>query len=107
MPKDKHVWGANSDSPDTSTSPDFKMQPEEFGALREQVRSISLVDTQLGRVLENVILHLGHLHGFDPVQEDEKAKAQEDAQAQKDAQVQESAQTSGDNQSLEGGDHAN
>jgi len=71
---------------------DFKMQPEEFGDLREQVRSIGLVDTQLGRVLDTIILHLGHLHGFDPVQEDakarDKAEADEKARAATEKNVQ-------------------
>jgi len=73
--------------------PDFKMQDHEFQDLRDQVDSVKQSDVKLGKVLESIIFHLGHLHGFDPVQEDEKKrKVAEEEQTQPIVPVQENKQ---------------
>jgi hypothetical protein len=77
----------------------MKMDASEFQALREAADSVGVQDVQLGRALNLFVLHLGHLYGFDPTQEDEKARklAQEEEdketaeqeQAEQDAKTQE------------------
>jgi|ERR1700726_2556680 len=72
----------------------FQMQPDEFQTLRDQVSELWQANPPLGRVLENIVLHLGHSHGFDPAIEDAKArdKALKESRAQEDAQVKEDAE---------------
>jgi hypothetical protein len=80
----------------TSQAPpvSMAMSPEEFAELRDQVAAIGLTDFHLGRVLEAMLLHLGHAHDLDPTVEDARlaalaqaeadaaaAKAEEDAKA--------------------------
>jgi hypothetical protein len=75
---------------DTDMAQDvFKMSPEEFSDLRAQVAAIGQQDVQLGRVLTALVLHLGHAHGLDPVQEDARlaAEARVKAREEEDAAV--------------------
>jgi hypothetical protein len=59
----------------------MKMDEGEFAELRAAVEQVAVQDVQLGYVLNLLVLHLGHLYGFDPAQEDAKIKqAQEDAE---------------------------
>lgn len=71
--------------PDT----EMTMQPEEFAELRASVAAIKLQDVQLGRVLDVLVLHLGHSHGLDPVVEDAKAaaEARKTAREEEDARL--------------------
>jgi hypothetical protein len=76
-------------------APAMGMQASEFARLRADVAVISQGDVHLGRVLEQLLLHVGHLHGFDPAIEDAKAEAlarktereEEDAQLKADAEA--------------------
>jgi len=74
---------------ETQASPavDMAMSPEEFAELRAGVAAVGVQDVQLGRVLDLLVLHLGHAHGLDPAQEDARlaAKAEEDAKAAEQA----------------------
>lgn len=56
---------------------DFKMTPVEFADLRALVADIGQSDVRLGRVLEVLVLHIGHSYGLDPVEEDARLKAEE------------------------------
>ena len=70
---------------ETQASPavDMAMSPEEFAELRAGVAAVGVQDVQLGRVLDLLVLHLGHAHGLDPAAEDAKAKEEADAAAAK------------------------
>src|SRR5258706_13288023 len=86
----------------------FKMSPEEFSDIRAQVAAIGQQDVQLGCLLTALVLHLGHAHGLDPVQEDArlaaearvKARAEEDAQVQAEADARTQARAVEDQQTL-------
>ena len=81
----------------TTTDPtpavEMKMQPEEFAELRAAVARVAQQDVHLGRVLELLVLHLGHAHGLDPTVEDARLakKAREDARAAEDARLKDEA----------------
>ena len=80
--------------PTQETPPvEMKMQPEEFAELRARVAVIAQQDIHLGRVLDLLVLHLGHAHGLDPTREDARlvAKAKEDARAAEDARLKDEA----------------
>jgi hypothetical protein len=86
------------DTTDESVTPQdpstMKMDEGEFQALREAADSVGVQDVQLGRALNLFVLHLGHLYGFDPAQEDEKArKAEEDKETAEQEQAEEDAKT--------------
>lgn len=70
---------------------DFKMHPHDYQTLRDQIADVKRSDPPLGRTLENIVLHLGHLHGFDPDVEDAKEwdRVLKEQRAQEDAQVKE------------------
>ncbi len=76
-------------APDPTPAVEMKMQPSEFAELRGAVRSVALQDVHLGRVLDLLVLHLGHAHGLDPTVEDAKAakQAKADARAAEDARL--------------------
>jgi hypothetical protein len=63
--------------PTKQAQPEVQMQmtPEEFAELRSHVALIKQQDVHLGRVLEQLVLHVGHAHGLDPAFEDAKARA--------------------------------
>ncbi len=74
----------------TATDPapvEMKMSPEDFAELRARVAVIAQQDIHLGRVLDLLVLHLGHAHGLDPTVEDAKAKAAADEQARLEAEA--------------------
>src|SRR6266581_4347050 len=80
----------------TATSPapvEMKMSPEDFAELRARVAVIAQQDIHLGRVLDLLVLHLGHAHGLDPAVEDARLarKAREDARAAEDARLKDEA----------------
>lgn len=54
----------------------YKMQPDEFKSLREQANEVTLRDVHVGRLLQNIVHHLGHAHGLDAAEEDKKAEKQ-------------------------------
>ena len=60
---------------------EMQMQPSEFAELRAAVAAVSQQDVHLGRVLDMIVLHLGHAHGLDPAAEDAKAKAAAEEEA--------------------------
>jgi len=64
---------------------EMQMSPDEFAELRAGVAAVSVQDVQLGRVLDLLVLHLGHAHGLDPAVEDAKAKAAAEEQAAAEA----------------------
>lgn len=68
---------------------EMKMAPEDFANLRADVASVKERDVHLGRVLDALLLHLGHAHGLDPAVEDARLakKAKEDARAAEDARL--------------------
>jgi peptidoglycan hydrolase CwlO-like protein len=72
-----------------SDTPAMKMSPDEFAELRTQATAIGVQDNQLGKMLNSLILHLGHAFGLDPAQEDARiaAKARTDNRAREDAQL--------------------
>jgi hypothetical protein len=74
---------------------DMNMQPEEFAELRAQAAAAGQNDFHLGRVLDLIVLHLGHSHGLDPAQEDArlKAEAQVKAREDEDARLKAEAET--------------
>lgn len=74
---------AQNKSQSQSQSAEMQMQPEEYADLRAQVADIALSDVKLGRVLDMLVLHLGHIRGLDPAVEDAKAEA-EARQARRD-----------------------
>ena len=51
------------------------MSPDEFAELRAAAAAVGQQDVQLGRVLDLLVLHLGHAHDLDPTVEDAKAQA--------------------------------
>jgi len=65
------------------------MQPEEFAELRALAAKVMVQDVQLGRVLDLIILHLGHAQGLDPAAEDARlaAEARQTARDAEDAQL--------------------
>jgi len=69
--------------PQEETAPpvEMKMSPDEFAELRAQAAAVGVQDVHLGRVLDLIILHLGHAHDLDPAVEDAKAKAAAEEQA--------------------------
>jgi hypothetical protein len=71
------------------TMDDMKMLPGEFADLRAQAALIGQTDVQLGRLLDTLILHLGHAHGLDIAAEDARlaADARVASRAEEDAQV--------------------
>ncbi len=75
--------------PNETPAPEMKMQPDEFAELRAQVAVIAQQDVHLGRVLNAMLLHLGHAHDLDPTVEDAKAKAEakQAARAAEDARL--------------------
>jgi hypothetical protein len=85
---------------------EMTMQPDEFADLRAQVAAIAQGDVQLGRVLDLLVLHLGHSHGLDPVVEDARladearklAREEEDARLEQEAKDREKARTAEDTQ---------
>ncbi len=69
------------------------MSPDEFAELRAAAAAVGQQDVQLGRVLDLLVLHLGHAHDLDPAVEDAKAQAaaeqaakEEEAKASKAAE---------------------
>lgn len=58
---------------------EMKMQPAEFAELRADVASVKERDVHLGRVLESLLLHLGHAHGLDAGVEDARLKGERHA----------------------------
>ena len=74
----------------------MQMSPQEFAQLRAQAAELGQQDVVLGRVLNALVLHLGHAHGLDPTVEDARlAKEAEDArlaQEAEDAKAAEAAQ---------------
>jgi hypothetical protein len=65
---------------------EMAMSPAEFAELRASVAAIGTTDVQLGRVLEAMLLHLGHAHDLDPAVEDARlAKEAEDARLAQEA----------------------
>lgn len=60
---------------------ELKMTPEEFAELRAAVAVVKQQDVHLGRVLEQLVLHVGHAHGLDPAVEDAKARAKAEEEA--------------------------
>jgi hypothetical protein len=75
----------------------MKMDEGDFKALRDAADSVGVQDVQLGRALNLFVLHLGHLYGFDPAQEDEKARKaaqeEEDKETTEQEQSEEDAKT--------------
>jgi len=53
----------------------LQMTPDEFAELRAAAAAVGQQDVQLGRVLDLLVLHLGHAHDLDPAVEDAKAQA--------------------------------
>jgi len=70
---------------------DMAMSPDEFAELRAGVAAISQQDFHLGRVLELLVLHLGHAHCLDPAQEDARLKAEAETKAAEEAKAAEAA----------------
>jgi hypothetical protein len=83
--------------------PELKMQSSEFQELRDQAAAIGLQDVQLGRVLDLIILHLGHAHGLDPAEEDAKVEAArlEEERTAEDEQVQAEAEARTERRAIE------
>jgi hypothetical protein len=75
-------------TPDAGPANSMKMQPEDFAGLRAQAAAIGQQDIHLGRMLDNIILHLGHVFDLDPAKEDARlaAKERERNRAEEDAQ---------------------
>jgi hypothetical protein len=69
---------------DETPAVEMKMTPDEFAELRAQATAASQNDFHLGRVLDLLILHLGHSHGLDPVAEDARLKAEAQVKARED-----------------------
>jgi len=94
---------------ETTPAVEMQMQPEEFAELRAQVAAIGQQDVVLGRVLDALVLHLGHAHGLDPVAEDArlkeearlKARADEDARLEAEAKALEEKRAAEDAQPRE------
>jgi hypothetical protein len=65
------------------------MSPEDFAALRAQSSQIGVQDNQLGKMLDSLILHIGHLFGLDPFHEDARLAAQKrvDLRTEEDARL--------------------
>lgn len=76
----------------TDNAPDMKMDESDFQALRDAADSVGVQDVQLGRALNLFVLHLGHLYGFDPAQEDEKARKAAQEEEDKETAEQEQAE---------------
>jgi hypothetical protein len=68
---------------------DMKMTPDDFAALRAQATTIGVQDRQLGGMLHSLILHIGHVFGLDPAQEDARiaAKVRQDMRAEEDERL--------------------
>ena len=74
---------------------EMKMSPDQFAELRANVAAVKEQDVHLGRVLELLVLHLGHAHGLDTAAEDArlahearmKAREDEDASLKADAEA--------------------
>jgi len=95
-PQDERVnTSETQNTPETENPVDMKMDEGDFQALRDAADSVGVQDVQLGRALNLFVLHLGHLYGFDPVQEDEKARkaAQEDKETAEREQDEQDAKT--------------
>ena len=72
--------------PDQNETPavEMKMAPEEFAELRAQAALATQNDYHLGRVLDLIVLHLGHAHGLDLAVEDARLKAEAQVKARED-----------------------
>jgi len=72
---------------DETPAVSMAMTPEEFAELRAQAAVLGQQDVVLGRVLNMLILHLGHAHDLDPTVEDARlAKEAEDARLAQEAE---------------------
>ena|SRR2546421_7146566 len=70
-------------------APEMQMSPDELAELRAAAAAVGRQDVQLGRVLDLLILHLGHAHGLDPATEDARlaAEARQAARDEEDARL--------------------
>jgi hypothetical protein len=81
----------------------MKMSPDAFAELRAQATTIGVQDNQLGKMLHNLILHIGHAFGLDPVQEDARLAMQKriDSRDEEDAKLKTEAVDRADARALE------
>jgi hypothetical protein len=94
MEKDKTPDSQVQKDNSRNRTDDFKMHPHDYQTLRDQIADVKRSDPPLGRTLENIVLHLGHLHGFDPDVEDAKARARDlkEQREYEDARVKEESE---------------
>lgn len=90
---------------DPTPAVEMKMQPEDFASLRADVATVKERDVHLGRVLESMLLHLGHAHDLDPAVEDARLakKTRADARAAEDTRLKDEAEARAERRSAEDG----